>query len=170
MTLRLTEKTLDFARGHRYLVMALSGVLLVIAALVVAFLSGAHYLGSRLADARRAEAETKAQKLSEEVQDRKVAAAAALARADEIERTLVAERVEHERIVDALAVLAEQRKLEVSRYVAKRDSLDRIPDYDELRRVNCELRTRLGYPCPESPPVGGTSDRPDGAGARTPPQ
>jgi septal ring factor EnvC (AmiA/AmiB activator) len=48
-----------------------------------------------------------------------------------------------------IARISNERKKAKVKYENKQTEFIAIPDYVELRRHNCELRAKLGFPCPE---------------------
>lgn len=143
----MKRKISDFIRGHKLITAALILVGLVfIAAAVISFMSRRTSTGYESREQVREEQRTE---FEGDFREKAAEFEARMKRAGELERenARLRDEIDHARVE---AARARRERDEIARkYESDKKSLDSITDFGELRRVNCERRAKLGYPCDE---------------------
>ena len=141
----MKAKIWNFIRGHKLITAALVAVGLVLIIIAVSSLRGRSIQNGF--DQREQAREQQRDELSDQFKQKAAEYAEAKKRIAELEsenQKLKTDVADARQAVSAAR--AERDSLARQHETEKRD-LDRIDDFDTLRRVNCERRAKLGYPC-----------------------
>lgn len=141
----MKTKIVSFIRGHKLITAAiiLVGLVFIIAA-VISFQSRRTSTGFENREQAREEQRTG---LDDDFKVKAAEFEARRQRAGELERENKRLRSEIDRARAEVAQAKRERDEIARKYEKDQKSLESITDYDGLRRVNCERRSKLGYPC-----------------------